>query len=114
MIGKNPVMKSPAVGSPARNRGMSPVTTVPAEFVYSPKRNHGPELRMWCRPSGMSNRLAVPYTKPPMTLFSATQSDRLVRPASNAGYTSPMSTERTIAARAAIIGTKRRPPKKAR
>ena len=69
---------------------------------------------MWCRPSGISSRLAVPYTNPPMTLFSATQSDRLVRPASNAGYTRPISTARTIAATAVIIGTKRRPPKNAR
>jgi hypothetical protein len=27
MIGKNPVMKAPAVGSPARKRAMSPWTT---------------------------------------------------------------------------------------
>ena len=60
MIGKKPVMKVPAVGSPWRKRAMSPSQTLPLASVNSPNWNHGSELSRWCRPMGTSRRFAVP------------------------------------------------------
>ena len=72
MIGKNPVWKMPAEGSPARKRGMSPCTMSPAAFVKLPSWNHGKKLSSWCRPTGMSMRFANPKIPPPITALSAT------------------------------------------
>src|SRR5690554_6848147 len=85
MIGKKPAWKMPAVGSPARNRKMSPWATEPSAAVYSPNWNHGTELSRWCRPIGTRSRLSVPNTKPPSTAEPVTQSLTAVRPVSNAG-----------------------------
>ncbi len=81
MMGKNPVRKVPAVGSPARNRKMSPCATVPSAAVYSPNWNHGSELSRWCRPMGTRRRLSVPKTNAP----------RMVEPVTNPPICSLMS-----------------------
>ena len=65
MIGKKPVMNTPAVGSPAKKRCRSPVTTAPAALVNSPKTNQTMLLSTWCSPSGSNRRLRVPKVNAP-------------------------------------------------
>ena len=55
ITGKKPVMKAPAVGSPAKKRFRSPV--VPWK---SPTMNQATLLRMWCSPVTISSRLSTP------------------------------------------------------
>ena len=71
MIGKKPVMKPPACGSPAKNRFRSPVLP-----LYSPNWNHSNEFGMWCRPNGSSSRLIRPYTPAPTVSWTTIQLPR--------------------------------------
>ena len=63
ITGKKPAMKGPAMGSPAKKRVKSPCTTVATPSLIiskSPNWNQTRLFKMWCRPSGMSRRLAKP------------------------------------------------------
>src|SRR6476661_4117255 len=85
MIGKNPVMYEPAVGSPDRNRATSPCTVDPPGGVYEPTANQGTELSRWCRPNGTRSRFATPYRPAPSTSLPTSQRPNAVRPLSKAG-----------------------------
>ncbi|MNC50927.1 hypothetical protein D3C75_1001970 [compost metagenome] len=55
MTGKKPLMKTPALGSPAKKRFRSPVAP-----LKSPTMNQATLFRMWCRPVTISSRLSKP------------------------------------------------------
>ena len=74
MIGKKPVMKPPAVGSPAKKRCRSPVTAAPPPGgVNEPNTNHASELMMWCRPVTSRIRFSTPNTNTPSAPASVSQ-----------------------------------------
>ena len=60
ITGKNPAMKLPALGSPAKKRRKSPV--VPCQ---SPTTNQATLLRTWCSPVTSSSRLSTPNANTP-------------------------------------------------
>lgn len=112
MTGKNPDMNWPAVGSPAKNRVRSPMTTVPSGLVYVPAWNQKKVFRNWCRPIGMSSRLANPKMPAPHAPRSMSSLANAVSPSPTGSHSSPKATPRSVQRNAIRIGTRRRPLKK--
>jgi hypothetical protein len=55
ITGKKPLMKAPAVGSPAKKRFRSPCAP-----LKSPTMNQATLFRMWCRPVMINSRFSRP------------------------------------------------------
>ena len=75
--------------------------------------NHTNELMMWCRPNGMSRRLAMPYANAPIGPLSYIHDAMLSRASPMGGQAKPKMIAHTMPATAVSIGTRRRPLKNA-
>ena len=52
--------RMPALRSPAKNRLMSPCTSLPAASLNEPISKKNGTFQMWCRPKGSSSRSTKP------------------------------------------------------
>ncbi len=112
MIGKKPDWNWPAVGSPARKRGMSPCTMEPSGLVNSPNWNQTKVFSSWCMPISSSARLNRPKMPAPPAPRSARFCEKSLRPRPIGGQTQSARQAVSMPTRAVIIGTRRRPLKK--
>ncbi len=112
MIGKKPDMNWPALGSPAKNRAMSPCTTSPEAFVKSPSWNQATVLRNWCMPTGISARLIRPKMPAPVAPSPVIHSPNAVMASPIGPHIRVKATPTTRPTKAMMIGTSRRPLKK--
>ncbi len=69
-------------------------------------------FRNWCRPTTSRARFATPKTPAPQEPASPSHSLKLSRAAPTGGQTNRHTTANTIATKAMMIGTSRRPLKK--